>query len=420
MRLAAIRLVMVMAVVVLAGSAKADTVVIADTDASALVVFNEQLDGYGVWVQTADYGLVWVPDESAVGPDFKPYVTNGHWAIQEDGDWVWVSTYPFGWVVFHYGRWTWSSKYGWVWVPGREYSPAWVVWRVPQPGYTYIGWAPAPPIYYWVDGVAVSVWVTPYTPYIFCDSRYLFSYHVHRHIYYRPPYVYRAHRATTPYHPAGARRAPTVERAGVPRSTVPGVRVPARPHAVALGDGRISGVGTHSPARPSVSGASAANADRSVPTRSAARGPAAPTVDRRVSGQPRLDHTVTLPRGDQRADLDMSSGTRSLGPNRPVSRAPTPSTWGGSATPVTPAAPRARATLEPSSSGSPSRSAASPRPSTRSPATTAPSRRSSPGSRPTATPRRSRSATHPPPSSHSTSSGSRAPAVRRAPPSRRR
>ncbi len=77
-----IRLVLLVAMLAAIGSvafrARADTVVIADTDASALVVFNQELEPYGAWVQTADHGVVWVPHAWAVGADFKPYVTNGH------------------------------------------------------------------------------------------------------------------------------------------------------------------------------------------------------------------------------------------------------------------------------------------------------------------------------------------------------
>src|SRR6266487_2769008 len=73
-----------------------------DTDPSALDDFHEDLDRYGQWVETLDSGTVWVPSPSSAGFDFRPYVSNGHWAW--NNEWVWVSDYPWA-VTFHYGRW---------------------------------------------------------------------------------------------------------------------------------------------------------------------------------------------------------------------------------------------------------------------------------------------------------------------------
>jgi len=103
------------------------------------------LDPYGNWVEDEKYGTVWVPNRDAVGEDFAPYVSAGHWALTEDGDWSWQSDYPFGGVVFHYGRWVWVPGTGWAWVAGRRYANAWVSWRVPTDNYAYVGWAPMPP-----------------------------------------------------------------------------------------------------------------------------------------------------------------------------------------------------------------------------------------------------------------------------------
>src|SRR5512141_410402 len=112
----------------------------ADADPRALTTFRAQLDTHGTWVNDPTYGTVWVPNRAEVGADFAPYVTAGHWALDQDGDWIWVSDYPFGDVVFHYGRWVWVGGTGWVWVPGYAYAPAWVVWRTPVAGYDYVGW----------------------------------------------------------------------------------------------------------------------------------------------------------------------------------------------------------------------------------------------------------------------------------------
>src|SRR5690606_23889798 len=97
-----------------------------DQDPSALTDFEPYLRDQGAWVEHPHYGTVWVPARKVVGAKFVPYVTNGHWSLTPDGDWVWVSDYNFGWVTFHYGRWIWTSDYAWVWIPGRTYAPAWV------------------------------------------------------------------------------------------------------------------------------------------------------------------------------------------------------------------------------------------------------------------------------------------------------
>jgi hypothetical protein len=76
-----------------------------------------------------------------VGPDFKPYATNGHWVLT-DGGWTWASDYPWGWATFHYGRWFFEDGYGWMWIPGHEWAPAWVSWRRSD---DYYGWAPLGP-----------------------------------------------------------------------------------------------------------------------------------------------------------------------------------------------------------------------------------------------------------------------------------
>jgi hypothetical protein len=203
----------------------------ADADPRALSAFRAQLDSHGTWVNDPTYGTVWVPNRAEVGGDFAPYVTAGHWALDQNGDWIWVSDYPFGDVVFHYGRWVWNTGNGWVWVPGYAYAPAWVVWRTPVAGYDYVGWAPAPPAWVWFGGVGVSLWIAPPLPYVFCPSVYVF---------YPRPYAYivhdrwRAHeiaRHTSRYYaaPRAGRFGPTLTAAHVPARAVPASRVTARP-----------------------------------------------------------------------------------------------------------------------------------------------------------------------------------------------
>jgi uncharacterized protein DUF6600 len=155
-----------------------------DTDASALTDFHATLSPYGSWADDATYGTVWVPSTDVVGADFSPYATAGHWELNASNDWLWVSDYDptFGWVVFHYGRWVWTGGRGWVWIPGRRYAPAWVVWRTGDPGYDYIGWAPAPPLFYWRGGSVFYFSTYPRTSYFFCPSAYVFHHNVYHHV----------------------------------------------------------------------------------------------------------------------------------------------------------------------------------------------------------------------------------------------
>ncbi len=100
--------------------------------------FYDQLSPYGQWIDDPSYGYVWMPN---VGPEFKPYATNGHWVYTDEG-WTWASEYPWGWAAFHYGRWFYQDGYGWMWIPGQEWAPAWVSWRNSS---DYYGWAPLGP-----------------------------------------------------------------------------------------------------------------------------------------------------------------------------------------------------------------------------------------------------------------------------------
>ena len=100
--------------------------------------FYDDLSPYGQWIDNPEYGYVWMPN---VGPDFKPYATNGHWVYTDEG-WTWASNYSWGWATFHYGRWFYEDGYGWMWIPGNEWAPAWVSWRNSP---DYYGWAPLGP-----------------------------------------------------------------------------------------------------------------------------------------------------------------------------------------------------------------------------------------------------------------------------------
>lgn len=85
----------------------------------------DDLDRYGDWQDTPDYGNVWVP--RGVAADWAPYTT-GRWVWDGYYGWTWVDDSPWGWAPYHYGRWCRVGSY-WGWAPGPiiarpAYSPA--------------------------------------------------------------------------------------------------------------------------------------------------------------------------------------------------------------------------------------------------------------------------------------------------------
>jgi hypothetical protein len=111
--------------------------------------FYNELQPYGIWVNYAPHGYVWLPGD--VGYSWRPY-TRGHW-VWTDYGWTWVSSERWGWIAFHYGRWGWDGRLGWYWVPDIVWGPAWVAWRW---GDAHIGWAPLPPGGDWLPGRGFS------------------------------------------------------------------------------------------------------------------------------------------------------------------------------------------------------------------------------------------------------------------------
>lgn len=116
----------------------------ADLEVSASVQVHAAADFYaplapsGTWVTVGSYGRCWRP--AGVGVGWRPYCY-GRW-VWTDCGWYWASDEPWGWACYHYGSWVCDSDQGWVWVPGVEWAPAWVTWRV---GGGYCGWAPLGP-----------------------------------------------------------------------------------------------------------------------------------------------------------------------------------------------------------------------------------------------------------------------------------
>ncbi len=142
-----------------------------DTDPTALQDFHPALDAHGTWAEDPTYGTVWTPSVAETGPGFVPYVSGGRWVY--GADYAWNSDYSWGWAPFHYGRWVHLEARGWAWIPGREYAPAWVEWRT---GDAYVGWSPAPPLFVWRGGVAVTLgFAPPAPPFVFCGHADLFA-----------------------------------------------------------------------------------------------------------------------------------------------------------------------------------------------------------------------------------------------------
>jgi len=107
------------------------------------------LDDYGAWESTANYGAVWFP--ASVPADWAPY-SSGYWT--DVGAWgpTWVDAAPWGYAPFHYGRWA-HIRGRWGWCPGGfvsrpVWAPALVGW-VGGPGWRYSG-IQGGPVYGWV------------------------------------------------------------------------------------------------------------------------------------------------------------------------------------------------------------------------------------------------------------------------------
>ncbi|HWV39535.1 MAG TPA: DUF6600 domain-containing protein [Vulgatibacter sp.] len=102
--------------------------------------FHRELAPHGRWVETPEFGYVFVPARQFEVDGWRPYLY-GEWVWTEHG-WTWASEEPFGWATYHYGRWTFAPSLGWCWIPGYVWGPAWVAWRF---GAGAIGWAPLYP-----------------------------------------------------------------------------------------------------------------------------------------------------------------------------------------------------------------------------------------------------------------------------------
>ncbi len=140
----------------------------AQDDDISLETFYDELSPYGTWIEDPSYGYVWRPDVDR--NDFRPYYTNGRWAMTEYGN-TWVSDYDWGWAPFHYGRWVLNDFNDWIWIPDTIWGPAWVSWRT---GGGYYGWAPLGP------GIDIDVNIgggfdIPFAWWVFIPQRTIYS-----------------------------------------------------------------------------------------------------------------------------------------------------------------------------------------------------------------------------------------------------
>jgi hypothetical protein len=90
----------------------------------------EELDSYGDWTYTNDYGYVWRPSATVVNSyaDWAPY-RYGHWDWCQPYGWTWIADEPWGWAPYHYGRWV-NVNNAWAWAPrGYGYPHRRNLWR---------------------------------------------------------------------------------------------------------------------------------------------------------------------------------------------------------------------------------------------------------------------------------------------------
>ena len=108
----------------------------------------EDLDAYGKWSDTLEYGPVWYPSNLPAG--WLPY-SNGRWSWIAPWGWTWVDADAWGFAPFHYGRWT-DLGSRWGWIPGPSgvspvYAPAVVAFvggasMTGEGGTPLAGWIP--------------------------------------------------------------------------------------------------------------------------------------------------------------------------------------------------------------------------------------------------------------------------------------
>ncbi|HEX2268751.1 MAG TPA: DUF6600 domain-containing protein, partial [Pyrinomonadaceae bacterium] len=87
------------------------------------------LDEYGEWTESKEYGWLWRPHASVISvySDWAPY-RYGHWTWVPPYGWTWVGYEPWGWAPYHYGRWVFYNN-AWAWVPRSHFYKKRSWWR---------------------------------------------------------------------------------------------------------------------------------------------------------------------------------------------------------------------------------------------------------------------------------------------------
>jgi len=96
------------------------------------------LDNYGEWIDTPEYGRMWCP--RGVAADWAPY-RDGYWRWFPSYGWTWISYEPWGWAPYHYGRWAYVRE-RWCWAPVVNVvnvSPSFA-WRWQPHHVVFFGW----------------------------------------------------------------------------------------------------------------------------------------------------------------------------------------------------------------------------------------------------------------------------------------
>ena len=93
------------------------------------------LDNYGEWIDTPDYGSMWRP--RGVAADWAPY-RDGCWRWFPSYGWTWISYEPWGWAPYHYGRWAYVRD-RWCWAPVVNVGPV-IAWRWRPHHVVFFGW----------------------------------------------------------------------------------------------------------------------------------------------------------------------------------------------------------------------------------------------------------------------------------------
>lgn len=94
---------------------------------------------YGNYSYAPGWGWMWRP--YYVGAAWNPFM-DGTWAWYPQFGYMWVSSYPWGWMPYRYGAWNFVPGYGWGWMPGTTWNRWTPVTGVNRPP---VGWVPIHP-----------------------------------------------------------------------------------------------------------------------------------------------------------------------------------------------------------------------------------------------------------------------------------